>query len=682
MSNLGDTVVSDIITVINKTGIHARPAAKVFQTANKFKSKLEIRKGEKSANAKSIVAILGLGCKFQDEVQIIATGDDAKAAIEALIKEFKDGLGEGNAHISPSNKVEKISSQVKSVIKDFKEEVSLDGVLASPGLVIGKSFILMDKEIEVVEEASNKDDELNLLAINIGKTKQALLEDITKAKELKQNTKVEIFSAHLEIMNDQSLVDFAKEVISKGKSAGFAWKASIRNAIEILKSTNNTLLMERTADLKDLERRVLQFILKIKVTLEDYPENTIILAKDLVPSDVTNFSSNVKGVVLSLGSSTSHVSLILRNVGTVALVAVGESILHIANNTDLILDSEEGKLIVNPDSKKLNNMRIKLEEQEKIRHKNMLAAKDSAITTDGEKVVVKGNVSNAKEAGKALDLGAEGIGLLRSEFLFFNSATEPSVEEQHNLYQHALDAMHGGSITLRTLDVGGDKPLSFVEIGHEENPIMGLRGVRNYFSNKEVFLNQLRAILRVKPLMLCKIMIPMVAEVSEIVDIKKMIQEEITKLGVKDRVEIGTMIEVPSSAILADKIAKYVDFLSIGTNDLAQYTLAMDRGNPKLTARLNNLNPALLRLIKMTVEGGKKHNKPVSVCGAMASEVRSIPILLGLGVMELSTSMRSIPDVKALIRTLDYKKCVKVADIALSMETSEEVIELVKKEFF
>ena len=680
-------VISEIVNVINPTGIHTRPASRIFQIAGKYKSTIEIKAGDKKANAKSIVAILGLGIKFNDPIQVIANGEDSQAAVAEIIADVKDGLGEGpssaGGHAPNSKEIKEETPKKEEVlISDFSKEVSLKGVLAAPGLVIGESFAIKEEEITFEENSKDSVNELKHLETSILNTKQKLSKDIEEAKSLKQDTKVEVYSAHLTMLDDPTLFDFAKDVVAKDKSAAYAWRASIKNSIEILRSTKDALLIERIADLKDLERRVLYTILGMEQKDTSYPENSIIIASDLVPSDLAQFDTNVKGVVLAQGSATSHVALILRNMGVPALVAVGKSVLNVANGTSIILDANDAVLSINPDSKKLEDIKVKQEKLEKIRLENISNAKKDAVTLDGRKIYVKGNVSNGKETEKAFELGGEGVGLLRSEFLFFNTPSEPSIEAQHELYQYAVDAMQGGSVTLRTLDVGGDKPLAFVKIGAEENPIMGLRGVRNYFNNSEVFLNQIRAILKVKPLILCKIMIPMVAEVNEVIKVREMIEEEMKAQGIKDKVEIGTMIEVPSAALIADKIAKYVDFFSIGTNDLAQYTLAMDRGNHNLTSRLKNLNPSLLKLIKMTVEGGLKHNKPTAVCGAMASEIQSIPILIGLGITELSTSMRSIPDVKALIRTLDYKKCVEVANKALEMETSEQVIDLVNKEFF
>jgi multiphosphoryl transfer protein len=686
-SQSNNIATSGLLTVINETGIHARPASMIFQIASKYQSKVELKKDEKIINAKSIIAILGLAVKFNDAIEVVAVGEDSNQAVEEIKKAILSGLGEGNNKHDTSNikiKSHENEQQIREtnhIIKDFSKEVSLKGIIAAPGLVIGKAFTLKEEEINIIENSQDKNIEIKILENCLLLTKNKIEEDISLAREQKQRTKVEIFTTHLDILQDPNLINVAKQYIEKGKTAAFAWKRSIDESIQILRKTENQILMERVADLKDIEKRLLKSILNIPDTNIIFPEDSILIAKELIPSDLAKLDSNIKGVILEFGSSTSHVALMLRNMGTPSLVALGESLSYITNGTNIILDANEKNIIVNPEQNKLKDIREKKIQIEKIKAENIMHSKEDAITIDGKQIIVKGNVSNGFEAGKALQLGGEGIGLLRTEFLFFNSKNEPSEQEQLDLYQNALDAMQGGSVTLRTLDVGGDKPLEYVKIGYEENPILGLRGVRNYFNNESIFLNQLRAILKVKPLMLVKIMIPMIAELEEIIRVKEVIEREKKSLGITEKLDFGIMIEVPSAALLAEQIAPYVDFFSIGTNDLTQYTLAMDRGNSNLTSRLNNLHPSILKLIKITVDGANKYNKPTAICGAMASEIKSIPILIGLGIKELSTSMRSIPDVKALIRTLDYEKCKKIADLALNQATAKDVEQLITKEF-
>ncbi len=681
VSSNSNEVFSEVLTVANHTGIHARPASAIFQIANRYKSTIELRSNDKKANAKSVISILGMGIKFNDKIEFVANGDDASSAVAELSKAVIDGLGE-NVAKSGVSAVASSNVVAKDIVTDFSKTVTLKGVLASPGMVIGKSLMMSEEEIKVNEQGGSVENELTLLNNALKQVHESINNDIAVANAKSQKTQVEIFNAHLNILQDPAIVENARKYISQGKSSAFAWSMSIKDSVSILQGSGNALLIERVADLKDIKRRVISKILGLPdKTIDSFPENTVIVAKDLVPSDLSKFDENVKAVVLSHGSATAHVALMLRNMGVPAIVSLGDSLDYISDGTNLIVDANDKTLVINPDANILAEMVEKHTKIEKVRAENISHAMEPAVTKDGVAIKVKGNVSNALEASKALALGAEGVGLLRTEFLFFNSQNAPTEAEQILLYQGALDSMQGGSVTLRTLDVGGDKPLSYVHIDPEENPILGMRGVRNYFNNKEIFLTQVRSILKVKPLILVKIMVPMISDISEMIAVKAIIEEEKKILGINVPVEIGTMIEVPSSAILAEQMAKYVDFFSIGTNDLAQYVMAMDRGNSHLTKKLNNLHPAILKLIKMTVDGGNLSNKPTAVCGAMASELSSIPILLGLGVHELSTSMKSIPDVKALIRTLNYAQCVEVANKALTFATADEVEKLVLETF-
>ncbi len=682
---MAETINSGILTIINETGVHARPAALIFQIAKKYKADISLKTATKTSSAKSIVAILGLGLKFNSTLEVIATGEDAQQAVSEIATAIKNGLGEAG-HKAPTQTTTSqitIGDIVKkdSKIYDFSKEVKITGVSSSPGLVVGRTTLFIEEKITYKAESAGIELELKMLSQSFSKAKQHLDEEIKIATDLKQKVKLQIFQAHKEILEDEELIKNATTYIKNNKSAAYAVDFAVNDSIKILQSTENSLLIERIADLNDLKRRLLRIVLNIPEISKVYPKNTILLAKDLVPSDIAKFDSNIIGVVLAEGSATTHVSLILRNMGTPAIVAMGLEVLKIVNGTEIILDSNLGFIVVSP-SVALIDATVKQQETlNKIKAQNITNSKKPAITTDNVEIKVKGNVSNGEESVKAFELGANGVGLLRSEFLFFNSMKAPSVEEQVVLYQKAVDAMQGESVTIRTLDVGGDKPLPYVHIEKEENPIMGMRGIRTYFGNMEVFTTQLKAIFNIKPVVLVKIMLPMIADVEEFLKIKEIIEFEKHKANVSAKIDIGTMIEIPAAAIMAEKIAKYADFLSIGTNDLAQYTMAMDRGNPALASKLSNLSPALLRLIKITVDGGNKYSKSVAVCGAMASELKAIPLLVGLGVKELSTSMRSIPDVKALIRTLDYKKCVEVANKAIDLETAEQVSQLMHKEF-
>lgn len=498
MATEGKSQASQSVTVLNKTGFHARPAAEIVKLANTFQSNVLLQKGEKQANAKSVIAILGLGAQCGENLNVIAEGIDAKIAVAQLVAAISKGLGEevgtppkvDNPVINlPDNKEQSTNIQPSY---DFSKLVELQGTVASPGFTIGKALLLEEEVINVMENSMNSPEtELITLKEALSKTKETLKQEIITASQQKHNTKTEVLQAHLAILDDVSLLETAKVEIKKGKTDMFAWKIAIEQAIETLKNTGNRLLIERIADFKDVYARVIKTILDIP-NLENinFPPDTILIAQDLIPSDLSKLNANVKGIVLGLGSSTSHVSLMLRNMGIPTLVAVGTDIINIPDHLDVVLNGNTGKFIVNPTKEQLTNFSKTQAELEVIKQANISHTKEPAVTKDGVTITVKGNVSNSSQALEAKALGAEGIGLLRTEFLFFNSLHAPSQEEQLALYQASLDALEGDTLTLRTLDVGGDKPLSYIEIPKEENPIMGLRGIRNYINtekNKEIF---------------------------------------------------------------------------------------------------------------------------------------------------------------------------------------------------
>lgn len=681
-----NTITSAEITVLNHSGVHARPASYIFNIAKKYANcTISLHSNNKKANAKSVIAILGLGLKHNSTLTISASGDDASNAINEITQAFANGLGEEvsakPATNGNSTTTTTAENKSKSVTYNFSNTVNLSGIIASPGLVVGKTMLFEHKEITFTQDSTDTQNNITNAKHVFTTALNKLQNEIQTAKDNSNKVQLQVLQAHLSLLQDETLLENVINIINTNKTTAFAISSAIQQNIEILQSTNDALLTERVADLKDLKRRLLNVALNITEEELVFAENTVIVAEDLVPSDIAKFNSNVVGIVLAQGSATTHVSLILRNMGTTAVVALRAGVTAIPNNTNIIVNGNNGNVTVNPNQQVIDTTIAEQQKLNAIKQENIKNAKNPCVTLNGVTIKVKGNVSNQLEAENAFNLGAKGIGLLRSEFLFFNSQTPPSLTEQTKLYQEVLDTTNGESITIRTLDVGGDKPLPYITIPKEENPIVGIRGVRSYKDNMEVFLTQIKGILSVKPIELVKIMLPMVADVEEFTEFKAIIEDEIKKANITAKVHIGTMIEIPSAALMSNSLAKHADFLSIGTNDLAQYTMAMDRGNPALGKKLSNLSPALLQLIDITVKGGHAYNKPVAVCGAMASELKAVPILVGLGVTELSTSGRSIPDVKALIRTLDSEKCKQVAQQALQLDTFKQVEELINKHF-
>jgi phosphocarrier protein FPr/phosphocarrier protein len=372
------------------------------------------------------------------------------------------------------------------------------------------------------------------------------------------------------------------------------------------------------------------------------------------------------------------VAILAAAMGIPALVAAGAAVMTVSDGTALILDADSGQLRVAPDAPALEAAQTQLAQHQERKARAKASAHQICVTRDGQRIEVFGNVGSLNDALAASANGAEGSGLLRTEFLFLDRATPPDEDEQARQYQAIASALDGKPLIIRTLDVGGDKAAPYLPIPAEENPALGLRGVRVSLWRPHLLKTQIRAILRVRPLGQCKIMVPMIASLDELRAVRAVLDEAKREMGVSERIELGVMIETPAAAVTADLIAAEADFLSIGTNDLTQYVLAMDRGNPELAARIDALHPAVLRMIAQTCAGAAKHHRWVGVCGGAASDLSAVPILLGLGVTELSATAAVVPEVKALVRGLDLATCRALAEQVLDLTSPEAVREVAK----
>lgn len=471
----------------------------------------------------------------------------------------------------------------------------------------------------------------------------------------------------------------ALEAVSRGKTASYAVNEAVRTSIDILKKTKNRFLMERIADIKDLRRSLLWRLSGQKYALPKLPPGCILIAEELLPSEVSHLAGLAAGVLLAHGSPTAHAGILLRNMGLPAIVNAGEDILQIPSGAPVLLYADEGKAVINPTKEQLKDFAAANQKEQALLQEASTQAQEPALTSDGVHISVQGNVSSPQEAALAVQHGAEGLGLVRTEFLFNNRADAPGETEQQAVYQQTLTACNGRPATFRLLDAGGDKPLPFVNILPEENPIVGVRGIRAFKRNEDFFRTQIRAVLQTAPLNQVRIMLPMVTFAEEIIFFKKLIAQEAEQLGIKEQVQIGAMIEVPSAALTSGQLARHADFFSIGTNDLTQYTLAIDRGHKELSAQADPLHPAVLKLISLTSQGAKKYNRPVAVCGAMAGDLAAVPFLIGLGVSELAVGVKNIAQVKALIRRVSHKKCEELAAQALELTSAQEVRALGRK---
>jgi phosphocarrier protein len=433
------------------------------------------------------------------------------------------------------------------------------------------------------------------------------------------------------------------------------------------------LLAERANDLRDLKQRVLRALLG-EAWHYEVPAGAIVAAHELTPSDLLQLSQQgVAGLCMAEGGATSHVAILARGKGLPCLVALGSALLDQEQGQAVVLDADGGRLELVPSTERLAEVHQAQLDHQQRRALQQSQAHTPALTRDGVHIEVAANVASSAEAADALANGADGVGLLRTEFLFVDRHTAPDEQEQRLAYQAVLDAMGDKSVIIRTIDVGGDKQLDYLPLPAEANPVLGLRGIRLAQLRPEILDQQLRALLHARPLSRCRILLPMVTEVDELLHIRQRLDALCIELGVSERPELGVMIEVPAAALLAEQLAEHADFLSIGTNDLSQYTLAMDRDHAGLASRVDAMHPALLRLIAQTCAGAAVHDRWVGVCGALASDPLATPVLIGLGVSELSVSPVQIGEIKDRIRHLDAAQCRRISHDLLKLSSAGAV---------
>lgn len=670
----GPTVTSEAIVLPNPNGLHARPAAVLSSMAKTFKSDIRLQLGERSANARSVTSLMALETARGDKVLLVAKGPDAREALDKLTPMIAEGLGdEGCVPVSAPATMTVAPIAAPAPRNDVKPNL-ITGVAASSGLAVGEVYQVRHVEIQVKEEGGSPDHERRLLDDALAKAAGQLEALRAQLHGHKEQAKAAIFAAHSELLEDPDLIEIATSAIAKGKSAAFAWKNAVKVHAERLAGLRNQLLAQRANDLRDVGERVLEVLTGIKRKAPSYPANAVLIAEDLTPSDTAAMErGKVMGFATVRGGATSHVAILARSLGIPALAGIEARAMELPNGTPVILDGSKGTLRLNPSLKEIAQLREAQVRHEARRKEDLAHALEPATTSDGRPIEVGANIGGLKDADQVAELGGDGVGLLRSEFLFMERSAPPSEEEQFAEYKAiALAIGADRSLIIRTLDVGGDKPLAYLPIPKEDNPFLGERGIRVGLDRPEVLRTQLRALLRASQFGKLRVMFPMIATIGELRDAKAILAEEASSLGIVP-MPCGIMVEIPAVAIMADVFAEEADFFSIGTNDLTQYTLAMDRGHPKLAPKVDALNPGLLRLIAQTVEGARKHNRFTGVCGGIAGDAQAVPILVGLGVDELSVSLPSIPTIKAQVRHLSYADCQALAQRALKCRTGDEV---------
>jgi multiphosphoryl transfer protein len=657
------------VTVSGAAGLHARPATVFVNLAKQFESDIRVRHGSEVANGKSLVSLLKLGIESGTTIHLTAQGNDASEALQALKAAVDSGLEEEEEPASTEGGAVPITPLTPELTSK-----AIQGVAASPGLAIAQLFQFRRSEITVTQTAENpavEEDQLKRAIATARSQLQTVYQDV---KERTGASKAAIFQAHAEFLDDPELINDAIDYIHQGCSAGWAWQQAIKERAGSLETLKDPLLAGRAADVRDVGQRVLRLLTNsadADLSLPDAP--VILIADDLTPSDTAGLDpTRVLGICTAVGGPTSHTAIIARSLDIPAVVAAGEMVRSLVSNGAAILDGDRGILYPEPSESDLALAQQAQQEIKTARDVEQQSRYQPALLTDGHRVEVVANIGSVTEATQAVDAGAEGVGLLRTEFLFLNRTEPPSEAEQFETYRQMAEALNGLPLIIRTLDIGGDKEIPYLHLPAESNPFLGVRGIRLCLAQPELFKTQLRAIFRAATHGSIKIMFPMIATLEDL-RAAKAITEQVRRDLNAPLVEIGIMVEVPSVVMMAEEFAQEVDFFSVGTNDLTQYALAIDRLHPTLAKQADGLHPAVLRLIDRTVKAAKAAGKWVGVCGGIAGDPLGAAILTGLGVAELSVSIPSVAAVKARLRGMSLQQAKSLAQKALKCRTADEV---------
>ncbi|MDV9031267.1 phosphoenolpyruvate--protein phosphotransferase [Pseudomonas sp. RAC1] len=663
------------VMLANPHGLHARPAKVLAQLAKGFDGEIRIRvtdSGQAGVSVKSLSRLLSLGARRGQELELIAEPSIAADALPVLLAAIEQGLGED---VEPLPSTPELDPQpVHETLQAPLPGTQVQGVGAAPGIASGPAHVRVEREIDYPlrgESCAQERARLRAALAAVNDELQALVQRSDKAI-------AEIFVTHQEMLADPALTDEVDQRLTQGESAAAAWMTVIEAAASQQEALRDALLAERAADLRDVGRRVLAQLCGVTEQAEPQQPYVLVMA-EVGPSDVARLDpQRVAGIVTAHGGATAHSAIVARALGIPAVVGAGAAILLLEPGTALLLDGQRGKVSVAPPADELQRALAERDQREQRLQAAWSQRHAPAVTRDGHALEVFANIGDSSGIDKVVEQGAEGVGLLRTELIFMAHPQVPDVATQEAEYRRVLDGLQGRPLVVRTLDVGGDKPLPYWPIAAEDNPFLGVRGVRLTLQRPQVMEDQLRALLQAADDRPLRIMFPMVGQMHEWRAAKAMVERLRQDIPVAD-LQVGIMIEVPSAALLAPQLAREVDFFSIGTNDLTQYTLAIDRGHSSLSAQADGLHPAVLQLIDMTVRAAHAEGKWVGVCGELAADPQAVSVLLGLAVDELSVSPRSIAEVKALVRQADYSTACALAREALQQDSAEAVRALVER---
>ncbi|MDR2878480.1 MAG: phosphoenolpyruvate--protein phosphotransferase [Fusobacteriales bacterium] len=565
-------------------------------------------------------------------------------------------------------------------MKEFK------GIGASEGISIGKVMLFIEEEMNIPQEKISEvqvGTEIEKLLDAQKKSKLQLISIRDKVKEKMGEDKAAIFDGHIMLLEDDDLMDEVKDKIKAEKmAASKALDEGVNEYCEMISQLDDPYLREREADLKDVGKRWLKNILGIRMKdLSNLDPETVVVAYDLTPSDTAQLDLiNAVGFITEIGGKTSHSAIMARSLELPAVVGVKDALKELADGASIVMNGEVGDIIIEPDADTLKDYTEKRADYLKEKEELKKLIHEEAVTEDGHKVELWGNIGSPEDIDAVLEAGATGVGLYRTEFLFMNSDHLPTEDEQYKAYRVVAEKLQGKPVTIRTMDIGGDKELPYMDLPKELNPFLGWRAIRISLVKQDIFKTQLRAILRASAYGQVKIMYPMVTSINEVRKANEILDEckrELDEIGKKyDKdIKVGIMVETPSVAIISYKFAKEVDFFSIGTNDLTQYFLAVDRGNELVASLYDSFNPAVLEAIQKVIDAGHDRNITVSMCGEFAGDRRATELLLGMGLDAFSMSASSVLQVKKKIRNSSHEKAQKYRDEILALNTPEEVLE-------
>ncbi len=643
-----------VLTVKNRLGLHARPAAKFVQAAARFAANVlvqDVTNGRGPVNAKSINAVATLGVLQGHEIKITAQGADAQRALDALNVLAEENFGD--------TETEAAEERQPMPVAEAMAENEYAGRAASPGYAMGPARIYVPTLPPIPQDSSQDPEEQWKRLARAIQAAEEQLERVRDALHSKSRKgEAEIFEAQILMLQDEAIQEPARRAIFEEKrNAAWAFDEAATGVALGYEKLESEYLRARAADVRAVARLVLQNLLGVSGKVEF--EKGVLIAPDLTPAETAHLDPKlVQAICTAFGGPTGHSAILAKSLGIPAVVGLGERILRVKDGETLLVDGYAGRVWVKPDAELIQDYTTRMERAERSADEIRALRLEPAVTRDGHRVEIAANIGSVKDAKLAVEMGAEAVGLFRTEFLFLDRRDAPSEEEQFETYRAVAQVMEGRPLLIRTLDIGGDKPLAYANAPQEANPFLGLRGLRFGLAHPDLFTTQLRAILRVANDFPVRMMFPMVSTVKEFRAAQDLVEQARVELNARGitppRVETGIMVEVPSAALHAKAFAREVDFFSIGTNDLTQYTLAAERGNPNVAELAEELHPAVLQLVGMVVDAAHAEGKWVGVCGEMGGDPKAIPLLVGLGVDELSMAPPLIPRGKQIVRELSF----------------------------